>query len=313
MDEAALGVRCDALARNVLAPLVLGGPVHPQRPFGGPLALRCGVERRLADADLQNRLDVARVRRARLVAPVDALTPLDEGDWALLAALNDLLQLTNHNLASALTRGRYTRIAVNLRWLCERVPAPRDIAAAIARHATFARVLEIARTDSTVSWWTGSASFRGEPPPARLLAWREVRRVRVDERRVPLADMSAGVTGVAPDEYADLLAHWLGRSPLTDIATATRPSPAFAWSASTLSLAATTPGRTLALRALARLPHEAVLATLRRAAAAVPARLEEARQIAEQMFAAAEEAFGDKKEASRQDGENAKSRGFENL
>lgn len=291
MDDAALALRCDELSHNVLAPLVLGGPVHPLRPFGGPLGLRCGIDRRLADADLQNRLDVARVRQARLLSPVDALSPLDEADWALLAALNDILQITNHNLAGALTRGRYARLLANLRWMCARIPAPRDIAGALARHATFARALSIVRTDATVSWWTGSARFRGEPPPARLLTWREIRRVHVDERKIPLADMSAGVAGVAPDDYADILALWLGRSPLTDIATATRPSPAFAWSASTLSLVAAPPGRTLALRALSRLPHDAALRALERAAEQVPPALEEARQLAEGMTAAAKEAF----------------------
>jgi hypothetical protein len=60
---------------------------------------------------------------------------------------------------------------------------------------------------------------------------------------------------------------------------------------------ATAPGRALALRALARLPHEAVVATLRQAAAAVPPRLEEARQLAERMAAAAQEAFGEQKAA----------------
>lgn len=287
MDPAELSARCDELAQGVLAPLVLGGPVNAVCPFGGPLGLRCGVERRLADADLASRLDVARVRRARLLAPVDTLPELDEAEWALLAALNDLLQLTNHRLTSPLTRGRYARIAANIRWLLDRVPAPRDVGQALARHATFARALEIARTDQKVSWWTGSASFRGEVPPPRLLAWREVRRVRVDLRHVPLADMVDGVVGMAPSEYADLVALWLGRSPLTDLATLDRRSPAFAWSASTLALVATPPGRVLAQRAFARLPDESVIAALEKAAAGVAPALEEARRLAEAMLAAA--------------------------
>lgn len=294
-----IGARCEELAHAVLAPLILGGPMHPVRPFGGRMGLSLGIQREIVDLDLRSRLDVARVRRARLLAPVDTLPPLDEADWAVLAAFNDLVQLTNQHLVSVFTRKNYARLLGNLRWLCERIPAPRDIAGAIARHATFARGLEIARTDATVSWWTGSARFRGEPPPARLLAWREVRRVHVDERRVPLAEMVAGVTGVSPDDYAELLALWLGRSPLTDLATATRPSPAFAWSASTLSLVATPPGRTLALRALARLRHDAVIGVLQRAAKAVPPKLEEARRLAEEVAAAAVEAFGEAKDAER--------------
>jgi hypothetical protein len=276
-----LGERCEELAHEVLAPLVLGGPVNPVRPFGGPLGLRLGIGRRIVDADLASRLDVARVRRARLVAPVDTVPELDEGDWAVLAALNDLLQITNHNLSGPLTRGRHARLALNLRWLLERIPAPRDVLGALSRHATFARVLDLARTDSTVSWWTGSARFRGEKPPARLLAWREIRRVHVDARRIPLAEMPLGMTGVAVDDFLDLIALWLTRTPLTDLATATRSSPRFAWSASTLALVATGPGRMLAFRALAHEPPEAVATALSTAFHAIPAGYEEARQIAE--------------------------------
>jgi hypothetical protein len=277
--------RCQELAREVLGPLVLGGHVNPVRPFGGPLALKIGEGRTVDDPDLSTRLDVARVRRARLLAPVDTLPDLDAGDWSLVAALNDILQLTNHNLTSPITRGRYHRIVANLAWLLARIAAPRDVMGALARHATFARVLELARTDSAVSWWTGSASFRGEPPPARLLAWREVRRVHVDEQRVPLAEMSAGVTGVSQTEFGDVLALWLTRSPLTDLATATRATPSFAWSASTLALASTPEGRALAFRALAREPAASVARVLAQAAMQVPPAYEEAKRVAERFQA----------------------------
>jgi hypothetical protein len=282
MDDAALGERCEELAHDVLAPLVLGGPVHPVRPFGGPLGLRLGIQRRVVDADLASRLDVARVRRARLLAPVDTLPELDEAEWAALAALNDILQITNHHLGGPLTRGRYLRLIVNVGWLCERIPAPRDVAGALSRHATFARALDLARTDSIVSWWTGSARFRGEVPPARLLAWREIRRVRVDATKIPLAEMTLGMPGIAADAFQEMLALWLTRTPLTDLATAPRKTPVFAWSASTLSLIATPFGRALGFRALADHPADQVVAALRRAAARVPAGLEEAKRLADQ-------------------------------
>ena len=290
-DDDDLAERAEELAHEVLGPLVLGGPVRPVRPFGGPLGLRFGVDRRIADTDLATRLDVARVRRARLLVPTDAVPELDEGDWALLAALNDLLQVTNHHLGGPLTRGRYARVLANLRWLCERIPAPRDVLGALSRHATFARSLEMARTDSSVSWWTGSARFRGETPPGRLLAWREIRRVHVDARKVPLADMPLGIPSVSLTDFADVLALWLTRSPLTDLATCTRQGPPFAWSASTLSLVATPPGRMLAFRALAGEPAPAVAAVLGRAASQVPAAYEEARQLAEGFQAYAARGF----------------------
>lgn len=275
-----LGERCEELVRCVLAPLVLGGPLRPVRPFGGRLGLRLGIERAILDVDLRSQLDVARVRRARLLAPVDTLPPLDEGDWAILAALNDLLQLTNHHLGGPLTRGRYGRLLANVRWLCERIPAPSDILGSLSRHATFGRALEVARTDSAVSWWTGSARFRGEPPPRRLLAWRDLRRVQVDAQKIGLPDMTVDVQGLTVDDFNDALGLWLTRSPLTDLATATRRAPLFGWSASTLSLIATQPGRSLAFRVFTRQPESVALAVLERARKSIPPGYEEARALA---------------------------------
>jgi hypothetical protein len=275
-----LGERCEELAHEVLAPLVLGGPMHAVRPFGGRLGLSLGIQREIVDLDLRSRLDVARVRRARLLAPIDALPPLDEGDWAVLAAFNDLVQLTNQHLVTVFTRKNYARLLGNLRWLCERIPAPRDVLGAIARHATFCRALELVRTDSSVKWWTGSASFRGETPPTRLTAWKDLRRVEIDARRIPLSEMTLGLKGIAQDDFNDALSLWLTRTPLTDLAEAARKAPLFSWSASTLSLVATTPGRSLAFRALSRQPADRVAAALARANAQIPSSLDEARELA---------------------------------
>jgi hypothetical protein len=82
------------------------------------------------------------------------------------------------------------------------------------------------------------------------------------------------------DEFNEALSLWLTRSPLTDLAEAARKAPAFSWSASTLSLIATAPGRSLAFRALARQPAERVVAALARANAQVPSSLDEARDLA---------------------------------
>ncbi len=280
MDPAEQGRRADELAHSVIGPVVLGGPIHPCRPFGGPESLALGVERRIDDTELRNRLDVARVRQARLLAPVDALPDLDQWDWALFATLNDLLQVTNHELAGPFTRGRYARLLSNVTWAVERIPAPADLERALERHATFARVFELCRTDSKVSWWTGSMSFRGEPPSKRLMLWPELRRVNVDARRVPLSEMPAGVAGLSIDQFLDVLGLWLTRSPLTDLATLTRRAPSFAWSASTLSLIATPVGRALAFRAVSRVPGRPAIDALNGAAARIPEGYEEAKRLA---------------------------------
>jgi hypothetical protein len=252
--------RFEQLVTGIVLPLVLGGKLRLARPFG-PAALTVGQNERILDPDARTNLDVARVRRARLLAPVDVLPELTDSDWAIAAALNDLLQLTNHNLAGIFTKKRYDILLASVIDACERIAAPRDVGDALSRHATFARVTELFRTDTTVSWWTGSARYRGEPPPDRLLTWRNLRRVQVDSERIPLSRMADNLT--LADNFQNALSAWFHLSPLTDIATMTRDSPAFVWSRSTIALIAVPSGRTLALRAIARARTEAAASVLR--------------------------------------------------
>jgi hypothetical protein len=254
--------RFEQLVTGIVLPLVLGGKLTLARPFGAS-ALTVGQNARLLDPDARTNLDVARVRRARLLAPVDYLPELNEADWAIAAVLNDLLQVTNHNLAGALTKSRYSALLQSCASVCTRVAPARDVGEVIARHATFARVMELFRTDTTVSWWTGSSRFRGEEPPSRLLAWRNWRRVRIDSDRVPLARMADNLS--ASDDFLQALSMWLQLSPLTDLATMTRDAPTFVWSPSTIGLIAVPSGRTLVFRALARANTDVVTTALNNA------------------------------------------------
>ncbi|UQA58217.1 hypothetical protein [Polyangium aurulentum] len=273
--------RFEELASGLLAPLVLGGKITLSRPFGR-LGLTLGEGRQISDVDLDSRVEVARVRRARLIAPVDTLPDLEASDWAIAAALNDLLQATNHELGGMLTMSRYPKLLRSVHEVCELIPRPRDVGSALARHATFGRVMELGRTDTSVSWWTGSAKFRGQPPPTRLLRWRELRRVQVDTHRVPLVEMGEGMPPNVADGFLRALGAWLGCTPLTDLATSTRSSPPFAWSPGTIALIATRPGRTLAFRVLARHALEAVRAALGRATGALPPELGAYRPLVEE-------------------------------
>jgi hypothetical protein len=219
----------------------------------------------MVDTDVRSRIEVARVRRARLVAPVDTLPELDASDWAIAATLNDLLQATNHELGGLFTKGRYTRLLQCVHSVCWQIPHPRDVGVVLARHATFARVMELVRTDTSVSWWTGSASFRGVDPPKRLLLWQGLRRVHVDTKSVPLSEMGEGLPAPVGEGFLGALSVWLSCSPLTDIACVTRTSPLFSWTPSTIALVGVAPGRTLAFRVLSRLRLEAVKNALERA------------------------------------------------
>ena len=250
-----LGERAEKLASGVLRPLLLGGSMELQRPFGVHLALQLGVERAIMDNELGVQIDDARLRVARTVVAVDVLPPLSPTEWSVAAALNDLVQITNHELSTFASRGRHGELLESTMALCTQIPPCRTLQDAVARHATFARALELARTDTKVSWWTGSESFRGQEPPARLLAWPGLRKVQVNRTSLPLSEMAGGVS-VAEAAFHELLRCWLACSPISDLASAHRRAPSFQWSSPTVSLVSTVAGSNLALRALSHATND---------------------------------------------------------
>jgi hypothetical protein len=255
----------ERLFTGVMGPLVLGGALRPgpaigarramdlagQLPAGQELAARVGA------------VSAVRLRRARQLAPIDSVPEPDGHDWALGACVHDILQSANPNFDALFRRRAAERILDGAMETLRRIPAAANVGVALYRHTWLGRVLEVGRTDTLVSWWLGSRAFLGTEPPSRLQAWPRVRRVNVTRNRFGLLELRP----IAVDrsrlvEALDLL---LKCTPLTDIATCAREEPRFEWHAANLGLVATRSGRTLALRALALLPPEAVDVALGRA------------------------------------------------
>ncbi|HTB75396.1 MAG TPA: hypothetical protein VK762_19230 [Polyangiaceae bacterium] len=253
----------ESLFAGVMAPLVLGGPVRPGHAIGARTALALGDGRLPVDQDLSLRVALARLRRARRLAPVDAMPDPGGDDWALGAALHDLLQVVNPTFDSRLRRRAAARILDLAVAVFDRVPLPATAGQALSRHTWLARAPEVTRTDTKVRWWSGNAVFLGEDPPLRLQAWPQLRQVEVVRTPRPLLELTP--LAVDRERLTDAVAALLARTPLTDLATCTRAAPGFAWSAAALNLIAAAPGRTLALRALDRLAPSEVDATLGRA------------------------------------------------
>ena len=243
-------LQANELFDHVLSPLVLGGSVNPQRPLGLALgddvASQGDAVTRRGDA-LVSRVEIARVRVARQLHPFDTLAAPDFEEWRLVAAWNDLLQVANPYLPGIFAANRPARLLALVRRCLQRIAPPATLRACVCRHATLSRVLELRRTDIDVSWWTGSQRFRGETPPPRLLAWPERRRVRTERRDVELWDLPPEALR---RDFASAVGELLAHTPLTDLSTAKRATPPFAWAAATLSLLASPLGRTLARRAL---------------------------------------------------------------
>ena len=272
MANVDLGMVAEQLFVDFMAPLVLGGEMRPARPIGGNVAFSLGIERSVADSDRHAQVQLARVRLARRLLPIDRLPDATPDEWALAACLHDLVQSTHHGL-DGLFRGRATdklrTIAIET---IKRIPKPRTVAEVLSRHTWFARMFEIARLDTTVSWWVGSRSFFGETPPERLMTWPDLRRVKVSKVQNFLPDLPLhgdDEKGAQRTAFSYALTLFLHQTPLTDLGTLDRAEPPFAWGRETLALAATRMGRTLIARTLRALPESVVNAALGRSTRAL--------------------------------------------
>ena len=252
-----LGAVAERLFERVMAPLVLGGQLRPPHAIGARIALALGDAERLpVDIDLASRVQLGRVRRARRLVAVDRFGPATAAEWALAAGLSDVLMATNPAFDTPLRRGAARRILAAAVAGIECVAVPSNAKDALSRHTWLARLLEVTRTDTTVSWWVGSQTYRGVDPPTRITAWPSMRRVTVSARPTPIVGLAP--LAFEPERLVEPIARLLERTPLTDLATCDRDLPPFAWTPGTLGLLASRAGRTLALRALARLsPLEA--------------------------------------------------------
>src|SRR5262249_4985215 len=147
-------------------------------------------ERPPADIDLLSRTELARVRVARKLAPIDTLhrTPSGE-EWALAAVLHDIVQSTHPGFDAVFRRNGPRRILDIVEKTLERIPSPAIVGDALSRHTWFSRMFDLTRTDTDLRWWTGSERFLGTDPPRRLTAWPELRRVSETRTPRPLMDL----------------------------------------------------------------------------------------------------------------------------
>ncbi len=260
---------CDRLFDAFLAPLVLGGALRPVKAIGGKRAL-CMAGQAPRDSEAVSRTQLARVRVARKLAPVDRFEEAPTGpEWALAAALHDLVQATHPGFNAAFRQRGPAQILDVIEQTIERIPLAPTPGDALSRHTWLSRMFDLARTDVEVKWWTGSETFMGENPPARLTAWPEVRRVEQTLSHHRLMDLSSASAAVDDERFACIVQQLLTRTPLTDFATIDRATPRFVWQRATLTLCATHTGRTLVLRALARCPSRITDAALGRATRAL--------------------------------------------
>ncbi|MCC6663567.1 MAG: hypothetical protein IT375_07475 [Polyangiaceae bacterium] len=245
------------LASRVLLPLMAGGELRPLPPIGHQRALAVAEHGAFASTAIDE-VRARRIRVARRLCAVDVLPDPSAGEWLMVCALNDLLQSANPSLLGVFGADRPQRLLDMAHDTVHVAGPPKTIGEALARHATFSRMLEVVRVDTHVSFWVGRRVYRGAKPPSRITRWRDVRRVSERQESVRLAEMTP-VSPAATPRFEATLQALIAASPLTDLATATRQLPVFRWSGAALSLVSSGAGRALVLRALERVRAQKTL------------------------------------------------------
>jgi hypothetical protein len=211
----------DFLARFV-RPLVAGGEVH----IGAPIPLedseRWEFELDGASVELVEVDEARSAVLSTLVCRPPALV-LEADDLALTVGLHNALFLVHPRAEEWSVSDRARRRIIDTALAQVSRPLTRDRTRVMARHALLHNVFHLTRNDVTVSWWTGRARFQGQKPPARLIAWKGVRRVREDVTAVDFEELLA-----APDT-APVIATLLRRTPLTQLLDSHPVAPPLHW------------------------------------------------------------------------------------
>jgi hypothetical protein len=204
---------------------------------------------------------------SELVVRVPALI-LDADELHLAAAVHNLLFLAHPRVDSITVTSAARRKVLETAQRFAAQPLSTSRRRVLARHGLLHNVFDISRADVTLSWWTGSATYRGQRPPGRLLAWRGVRRVR-EETSVASYDELLSTAEASP-----VMASLLRRSPLTQLCATHPGSPPLHWEDAVFLLRDAELARAVSYAALRPAEPKALVAVPARFAAAFEQMLE---------------------------------------
>lgn len=203
-------------------PLVAGGELHVGAPIPLPDVDRWEGE--LHDASVEQ-VEVDDARQAvlsTLVCRPPAFL-LERDELALAAGLHNALFLVHPRADQWSVSERARRKIIENALAMVSQPLTTNRVRVMARHSLLHNLFAITRRDITVSWWTGRARFFGQQPPARLTAWKGMRRVREENTDVDFDELLA-----VPDT-APVVATLLRRTPLTQLLDSHAGAPPLHW------------------------------------------------------------------------------------
>ncbi|MCA9669922.1 MAG: hypothetical protein KC503_30210 [Myxococcales bacterium] len=209
----------DFLERFVL-PLCEGGEVE----IGAPVdaddleTLRAFT---VTTTDAALRIELARQDIASRIWLYPVNTDVDEETLRIAVGVHNMLFLSHPDAEGLWVRKKRVAEVIAHTRSCLDLGPPPDAATMVARHTLLSGLLSLTRTDTELRFWVGRRFYSGQRPPARLLAWRGVRRVR--ENRSVVRVLSSNMLP-AQQELSALL---MATSPLTELYTPLRDFPPF--------------------------------------------------------------------------------------
>ena len=258
----------DLLQRFVL-PLVRGGELA----IGRPIAVDELSDLHAQIAHYPVEIGAVDDARTEVVAELVVRPPpllFDADELTLASCVHNLLFLVHPRADSwAVSAGSRRRVLDTAHEMAAR-PLSHERSSVLGRHGLLHNLFRLTRVDTKVSWWTGSATFLGQRPPARLRAWRTVRRVR-EEQSVASYDDLLGTA-----EVAQVVAALLRRAPLTQLLSMTRDGPPLYWEDAVFLLRDAELARAIAYRSVRGAEPRQIVAAPARFAAAFEQMLERA-------------------------------------
>lgn len=253
-------------------PLVKGGATRVGKPISAPELIEMARQLPHAGPSVEA-VDEAREIVVSELVPRPPPMLFEDDDLSLVACVHNLLFLSHPRADAWTVTNRTRRKILEASQAMVEVPLARNSRQALARHGLLHNLFELSRIDTKLTWWTGSASFLGQTPPGRLMAWRSVRRVR-SETEMADFDELLGTSEVAP-----MLGSLLRRSPLTRILSPSKEGPPLVWEDAVFLLRDAELARAIAYRAIGKAEPADVAGIPARLAAAYEQMLE--RQPAE--------------------------------
>jgi hypothetical protein len=248
-------------------PLVRGGDVAIGRPID-----RRELEAMWARLPHEGAAQLA-VDEARTAAIADLVVRppplvLDEEELSMAAAVHNLLFLVHPDAdAWTVSRAARQRVVEAARAMAQ-VSVSERRERVLGRHGLLHNLFALVRRDVRVSWWTGSASYRGQRPPGRLAAWPQLRRVHAEAAVVGYDELFGS------SELGGVVASLLRRSPLTQLLGMAREGPPLLWDDAAFVLRDGELGRAVAYRSIAGVDAKAQVAAPARMTAAFEQMLE---------------------------------------